>query len=301
MEIEPTQNILEIKSAYAKQVKRYHPEDKPEEFKELQKAYKSAVKLAKLQDKERNADAFKGTEPKIVKQVSEKQNFADEFKIQEEEKEAFDFREVRGNSLSEQLLKELEKLTMYPYTCNNLEVWDYFLGKEEYQMLYSDADMCKKIQDKICSMWGYKRKTLLFFENRLTQKGICGFGENKKWKKKKSWIRNIHIVSFKNAITREQLQLDKILENQNFSVEEYTEMYRENAEENYDKLYGYYKYNRISYAGVVMVVILTILIFGMSIKVNSDLYNKKRQKREQQYHQEYIDSLKKSVEIQKSE
>lgn len=105
LEIEPTQDISAIKSAYAKQVKVYHPEDKPEEFKELQKAYKSAVKLARLQKSESVTVVLKETnlentednieqevlqnEQETVKQASEimeQENVADGLKIQEEEK-----------------------------------------------------------------------------------------------------------------------------------------------------------------------------------------------------------------------
>ena len=44
LEIEPTGEISEIRAAYARQVKKYHPEDTPEEFEQLQKAYKSALR-----------------------------------------------------------------------------------------------------------------------------------------------------------------------------------------------------------------------------------------------------------------
>lgn len=278
LEIEPTQDISEIKSAYAKQGKVYHPEDKPEEFKELQKAYKSAVKLAKMSKNVSKPTGFEETKPETEKQV-------------------FDFRETRENSLSEQFFRELENLTMYPYTRNNLEVWEYFLGKEQYQTLYSDADMCRKIQDKICSMWGYKRETLLFFEDWLIQKGICSFHENKKWKKKKSWIRNIHIVSYKNVTLRPQMDLNKILENQAFSVKEYTELYLAYAEQNYDSIHKNYHSNRIAFLFFRIGFVIFILMMIMAISVNIDLANEKKQ--EQQYNQEYIDSLKKSVSIEK--
>jgi len=45
--IEPTTDIKEIKKSYAFQVKKYHPEDHPEEFKRLQTAYKRALDYAK--------------------------------------------------------------------------------------------------------------------------------------------------------------------------------------------------------------------------------------------------------------
>ena len=37
--IEPTSDKKEIKRAYARLLKQYHPEDNPEEFKQIQAAY----------------------------------------------------------------------------------------------------------------------------------------------------------------------------------------------------------------------------------------------------------------------
>lgn len=41
--IQPTNNLKDIKRAYAKQSKVYHPEDNPENFQRLQKAYQEAL------------------------------------------------------------------------------------------------------------------------------------------------------------------------------------------------------------------------------------------------------------------
>ncbi len=47
LEIEPTDDVRSIKSAYAKKLKIYHPEDDPEGYQQLREAYDSAIKLAK--------------------------------------------------------------------------------------------------------------------------------------------------------------------------------------------------------------------------------------------------------------
>lgn len=52
--IEPTDNIAEIKKAYAKKSKEYHPEEHPEEFRELHASYKEAVALARKGKKPQN-------------------------------------------------------------------------------------------------------------------------------------------------------------------------------------------------------------------------------------------------------
>lgn len=44
--INPTKNIKEIKVAYAHQAKKWHPEEYPEEFQKLQRAYKMALQMA---------------------------------------------------------------------------------------------------------------------------------------------------------------------------------------------------------------------------------------------------------------
>ena len=49
LDIPPSTDIAEIKSAYARQAKIYHPEEHPEEFKALQNAYKTALRIAKCQ------------------------------------------------------------------------------------------------------------------------------------------------------------------------------------------------------------------------------------------------------------
>lgn len=46
LEIEKTRDKAEIRRAYARQAKKYHPEDSPEEAKQLREAYKMALTLA---------------------------------------------------------------------------------------------------------------------------------------------------------------------------------------------------------------------------------------------------------------
>jgi preprotein translocase subunit SecG len=47
LEIDPTDNKREIKQAYARLLKVYHPEEYPEEFKRLENAYKEAIQYKK--------------------------------------------------------------------------------------------------------------------------------------------------------------------------------------------------------------------------------------------------------------
>ena len=52
LQIEPTTDKKTIKSAYSTLSKVYHPEDNPEKFMELQKAYKEARAYAKRHKKD---------------------------------------------------------------------------------------------------------------------------------------------------------------------------------------------------------------------------------------------------------
>lgn len=46
LEIEPSEDKKAIKKTYAKLVKRYHPEEYPEKWKEIHDAYEAALKMA---------------------------------------------------------------------------------------------------------------------------------------------------------------------------------------------------------------------------------------------------------------
>lgn len=81
--IDPTDNIKEIKKAYASKAKEYHPEECPEEFERLHSSYKEALAFAKA--------ARKSSAPGMnIPPVSP---FAEERKETESEK-GFDFSKI---------------------------------------------------------------------------------------------------------------------------------------------------------------------------------------------------------------
>ncbi|QAA32122.1 J domain-containing protein [Clostridium manihotivorum] len=57
LDIEPTDDISEIKKAYAKKLKIHHPESDPEGYQVLREAYDTAVKYAKASKKSVNIDS----------------------------------------------------------------------------------------------------------------------------------------------------------------------------------------------------------------------------------------------------
>lgn len=82
-------------------------------------------------------------------------------------------------------------------------------------------------------------------------------------------------------------------------MEEYTELYLAYAEQKQDIIYKYYRSNKRAFIGFTIGAIYMIVILSIAIKVNIDLAEEKQS--EKQYNQEYIESLKESVNIQKSE
>lgn len=77
--IEATTDISKIKAAYARKAKLVHPEEYPEEFQELQKAYKSAMKYAKMQNTYKTTVENKKTSSDryILQDISDAQTMAD--------------------------------------------------------------------------------------------------------------------------------------------------------------------------------------------------------------------------------
>ena len=68
LDINPTRDLKAIKKAYARLSVKYHPEEHPEEFRQLNDAYKAAVKYAKGS---LTAQTIPGPSPASVFPVSE--------------------------------------------------------------------------------------------------------------------------------------------------------------------------------------------------------------------------------------
>ena len=70
LDIDPTRDLKAIKKAYARLSVKYHPEEHPEEFRQLNDAYKAAVKYAKGN---LMAQTIPVLSPAVVSPVSEKE------------------------------------------------------------------------------------------------------------------------------------------------------------------------------------------------------------------------------------
>ena len=138
LEIEPTDDKKEIKKAYARLVKRYHPEEHPEEWEKIHNAYEQALKMAEHgKPLMRIEPSIQMAEPKLPVREEETEvelhslfdNIGEMAREkQHQDKEAFkrsvqevmnDFREISGEN--ELDIKEWEAFfaqeTRLPYIC----------------------------------------------------------------------------------------------------------------------------------------------------------------------------------------
>lgn len=327
LEIEPTGEISEIRAAYARQVKKYHPEDTPEEFEQLQKAYKSALRQARAAKRtETVQEAVSETAAETMSQpvqevkntgsVLEKRDMPGFFenagmteepdKIESETESEivsdseYDFAEVGKDEPEQQCLKEIEYIIMNPYLRNTEEAWRIFFNRERYRQLFKQQEFCEKMQDRICRMWGLQRKTLFLIEQQFKAEGHEQLIEKKEWKQKKSFIRNLHIISYKNKKTQKQKNLNKLLENQTTELEAYMDLYMDYAFQSYNAVYEEYRINRCQFKQMLISIIILILFMITGICANRSVQKSAAPKRQEQQQERYVDGLKKSVKVQKS-
>lgn len=166
--ISPTTDISQIKSAYARAAKIYHPEEHPEEFKKLQYAYKSALHMARgaasyaapTDISRENADSEILTGEKSEEKTEEKEA---------SENSAFDYSGVDSYGERELFFSQFLLMAQNPYLCNNLEAWDYFLNRKEFAELFASTDFRMDFVHTMCSQCGWRRKTVVFFERYLNK------------------------------------------------------------------------------------------------------------------------------------
>ena len=133
--IQPTNNLKDIKRAYAKQSKVYHPEDDPENFQRLQKAYQGALAWQKSQSGNEDVSAVIGhkqADGSVVGMVSASQLEAS-------------FKQAADSSKSGQGQESIDEL----------ELTDYATGKvddeqvTEYEVQQVDAEEEQKQLDEL--------------------------------------------------------------------------------------------------------------------------------------------------------
>lgn len=114
--IDPTTDAQEIRKAYAEQAKKYHPEEHPEEFKALQKAYKDALRYVKQHNaesavKEEDTQENDETRSRIIREkpqipdwIFNEHLFTDNLSIQILERKAATYMKCMQSILSSDLI-----------------------------------------------------------------------------------------------------------------------------------------------------------------------------------------------------
>ncbi len=161
LNIEPTSDKERIRQAYAKEVKRWHPEEHPNEFRMLRQAYREALRLAEQEDP-RDAVFFI---PWDVSQDEPSEQNSGQGKVgtyeygqserkQEPQLEETDFGPIPDWNVTgkpalrtEECLKYMKctkdflvhflKFQENEIYASELGGFEYFLNKEQYQKLYS--------------------------------------------------------------------------------------------------------------------------------------------------------------------
>ena len=210
--IEHTSDISAIKRAYAERAKECHPEEHPEEFRKLQKAYKAALKFTK--NRAVSGQQTPGEEPpisqpgetpgetdwKVIKEAwpesRETESKLDEslrFEPEENGSEAaedvvaddlgkYDFSEIQEEQerQKEEALanfrKKLMRMIWNPYARNNVEIWKSFLLRENMDALFQKLEYRIEFVHLMYEerFAGWHQKQISFFDRYLTKFQISG-------------------------------------------------------------------------------------------------------------------------------
>ena len=133
--IQPTNNLKDIKRAYAKQSKVYHPEDDPENFQRLQKAYQEALAWQKSHSENEDMEAVIGhkqADGSVVGLVSASQ-------LEDSFKQAADASKSRQNQES---IEELELKASTTEEVENEQVAEY-----EVQQVNSEQEEQEQLDE----------------------------------------------------------------------------------------------------------------------------------------------------------
>lgn len=189
--IDETENISQIKAAYAAKAKECHPEEHPDEYRMLQQAYKSAVQYAKV----RHAKAKQGMEESALNQTvravmpgvevrAEKADMPDGRNRQErmdisdtaDWDKNLDYTRVRTivrEEVRDRFFREFGYIAQNPYLINHIACWRFFLNLPDYQPLLAEIDFPRRLADAVSRFAKWDRETILYFDRWLQYGKDC--------------------------------------------------------------------------------------------------------------------------------
>ena len=188
--IQPTNNLKDIKRAYAKQSKVYHPEDDPENFQRLQKAYQEALAWQKSHSGNEENSAvigYKQADGSVVGMVSASQLEAS-------------FKQAADSSKSGQGQESFDEL----------ELTDYATGKvddeqvTEYEVQQVDAEEEQEQLDELALSDIYE--TFNHSEPHQSNLNDSVLREDLSIEKQDSFLQTVELYFLYNTLTISKLK-----------------------------------------------------------------------------------------------
>ncbi len=144
LSIEATKDIKEIKRAYSKLTATYHPEDDPEGFLTLKKAYNQAMSYAK---RSKNINNFYESEQAIIEKplVKKTKILENTSKTKNEEERKYFINYLDSESDYEQIKNILNQLEQYAQENKNLSLFTESFKHHIFKKLMFNENMIKGI------------------------------------------------------------------------------------------------------------------------------------------------------------
>lgn len=192
--IAPTTDITAIKQAYAARAKDWHPEERPEEFKLLRNAYKTAISYAKNNAAKSNAaddmaySARQPSQPQHTERSAESSAQHADHTAQGQtigQEPQYSYEDVSSffqKELAERFFKEFRWIAWNPYLQNKRAIWSCFLFQIDYDDLYYHENFLQMFFREIDMIPGWNRDILNYFEWWLS---LYQNFDSKQWRRKK--------------------------------------------------------------------------------------------------------------------
>lgn len=228
LKIEETKDEIKIKEAYREAVKDCHPEEKPQEFVALQKAYKAALEFAKNGNVKKESISKSSTKIKDVMKndveddikddAKNKKNGALLKKLEDEEQKRIQ------ESKNSPAMKEFKRLFEDKSTAEDYNSWRAYFDSEifwkemynisftenllEYlknQSIYSFDKLPKELVGELAVCYSpglFHRDMRITFEKEAEEPGNKRYMCNMVWKSNENLEENIKYVFKRSNVTR---------------------------------------------------------------------------------------------------
>lgn len=206
LEIEPTTDIFTIKKAYAAAAKKCHPEEKPDEFRLLQNAYRIALKYAEgTKVNENIVSENSNTEAGNTEDVRQEEKLK-EFDPEDLQPD-FNYEEIMSEEAVEDELAQLEAdfwseiytVIWHPYLRNSIYVWDYYFTRSRYALLFHSSDFRDRFILRLCdekNIWKVDTIRFIDFKFKSIRKGASVYETSRE-----CWLRLLHFEPRRSFVT----------------------------------------------------------------------------------------------------